>query len=204
MKRFYRKIAYLDELLRIPVLRVSEMSPDQLAIVTEPLMVAGENKHATKRKSPFPAPITPMNMLRTLSYELARPVVKTDFGEYKMDPIREMEINRAKQLISDALLTWRKRQDKSPQNWCQLAQHVVEFVEREGAALMAEIESGDVSRWSGEDYLYGEWRSKLSPEQLEMTRPAFTQLAESPAIHPEIKREILHHICDLISKVKGK
>lgn len=179
-----RRITFLDELLRIPVLRAQEMSTDQLATV------------AAHRP-----PLARRSMLRCLSLEHSLPVTATPFHLYS-DPIKTYQQQIMDQLIKETLLTWRKRTDKCPQNWRELAQFVTKFVEKEQAAMTKEMEEGDVTRWSGREFLYGEWLDKLSPEQLKMTEGAFQELSNTPQIHPLIKQEILHHICSVIGKVK--
>lgn len=178
-----KRTVYVEELMRIPVLKASEMSPDQLALV-----------------SAHRPPLTPAAMLRCLSLEFNEPVIQTDWSKYS-DPVVVQQKSIIHQLIADTLQAWRKRADKCPQNWRDLAQFVRKFVRDEGKLLRQEMNTGDVSRWSGEEYLYGEWRDKLSKEQMAMTKPAFEELAGTPKIHPLIKREILGHICELISKV---
>lgn len=174
---------YLDELLRIPVLRAQEMAPDQLAIV------------ASHRP-----PLSPRQALRVLSSEFATPVTATDPSRY-FDLQHAQDVARAAQLIGETLRVWRKRADRLPQDdYAALARAVHEFVREECVKLGAEMDTGDTERWSGESFLYGEWRAKLTPDQLQMTRSAFDALAGTPRIHPLVKKEILGHVCSVISK----
>ena len=181
----HRAITYLDELLRIPVLKAHELSPDQLALVSN-----------------HRPPVSRPTMLRCLSLEFDSPVTATPFHLYR-DPLQRRDHEIAAQLITETLLAWRKRVDKCPQNWRELARFVNEFVGEEWRLMGREMGEGDVARWSGKEYLYGEWWGRLSEEQMRMTEPAFRELAQTPRIHPRIKREILHHICEVISKVQG-
>lgn len=79
------------------------------------------------------------------------------------------------------------------------------WVKQECTTLLKELTEGDYSRWERIELLLGEEGLKgLSPNHLEMMRPAAKALGMNPSLHPRLKREVLLHIRSVILEATAK
>lgn len=185
LRRYARRIVYLDELVRLPVLRAAEMSPDQLALAA----------------ATTPPPLSKLDIVEAVNpYRLHPPTMRTDWSLYT-DPVIMRDLQRAAQLLKELLLAWRKRADKCPQDWRGYARWASEFVATECAQLERELREGNTDRWGGREWMYGEWWGAMTDGQKKLTEGAFDELKMCSHIHPLLKKEILGHVCSVISKV---
>lgn len=170
------RIPLLEELFETPVLRTGEMNAEGLA------QVKG-----------YVPPVLSSQIEASLCHEFDRSILETDWTRWE-DPLTSYE--QAARLIHHTLAIYSNQREgkMKPDEWAAVADANAEWIRSECDALLAEIQSGDYSRWT---QLLD--NVKLTPAQREAVQPAAEILGQNPWLHPRTKGEVLQEICRIVT-----
>jgi hypothetical protein len=192
----------LDELLRPPILDRSNSDPDTLQDLDA-----------------FPVPILPRQVSESLRKEFGYPVTCKTEWEFSPKTLEEVRGDwwRAARMIHETLATWRNRPGNpiepsiQASATCQrpsrgieepelYAQSALAWIQAECTKMYAEIQSGCTLRYeSAEHLLPPELAANLSKELEKLIQPALIAIGRAKHLHPAIKKEIIGHICSVIT-----
>lgn len=188
----------LDELLRHPILDRASADPDTLQDLDA-----------------FPVPILPGQLSDSLRREFGQPITtKTDwsFAPSTLEEVRG-DYWRAARLIHETLAVWRNRPNNpiepdsatatncqrpsrgiaNPSEYCESA---LAWIQAECAKMYAELQKGCTLRY--ESGLLPE-NVQLTAEQEKLIQPALIAVSKARELHPALKKEIIGHICSIIT-----
>ena len=199
IKRRFFSASSLDELLRRPILERSNADPDTLQDLDA-----------------FPVPILGDQVSEALRVEFAKPLTcRTDWSSA---PSALEQVNgdygRAARLIHVTLATWRNRPgnpvepDYTESSSCLRPARGIQdpdktrtWIQQECAKMYEEIASGRADRYEAPESLIPAAEDlELSAEQRKMLQPALIAVGRAYKLHPSIKKEIIGHICSVLTK----
>lgn len=197
--------ATLDELLRHPILERENADPDTLQDLDA-----------------FPVPILPRQVSDSLRREFGYPILtKTEWGGA---PVSLEEVGgdwwRAARLIHETLAVWRnrpgnpiepdfstatncQRPSRGIENLQQYSDSALAWIQAECAKMYAELQAGCTKRYESAEYLLPK-DAGLTEEQEKMIQPALVAVSKAKELHPAIKKEIIGHICSVITSSTKK
>ena len=199
-RNYSSRLLTADSLLRKPLLDRANADPDTLQDLDA-----------------FPVPLLPKQLSESLRKEFNEPVTcATDWslfpGVERASEASRGDLYRAARLIHETLSSRRNRSEtpsatgfRSPVRQPADPAQVRDWILKECETLYEEIKSGNTERFeSTESIIPAEFAQKMTAEQLELAKPALTALAKSAKLHPQVKSEIMGHICSVIIASKSK
>ena len=196
LKRRFASSLTADELLRRPILDRSRADPDTLQDLDS-----------------FPVPLLPRQLSEALRKEFNDPI--TTATDWSLFPGAERAAEesrgdwyRAARLIHETLASRRNRAteptatgfyapSRQPENPTALKQWILQECE----ALHRELQTGSTERFEEAEHLIpSDVLSKLSAEQMKLLQPALNAVSKAAKLHPDVKKEILTHICSIIQR----
>lgn len=198
-------ITTFDEMLRPPILDRTNSDPDTLQDLDS-----------------FPVPILPRQVSESLRREFGYPITcRTDWesSPVTLEPVRG-DWWRAARMIHETLAIWRNRPGNpiepsvQSSSTCQrpsrgienpeaYSQEALAWIQSECTKMYAELQNGCTHRYESSEYLLPS-SSDLSEEQLKMVQPALMAIGRAKNLHPAIKKEIIGHICSVITASVNK
>ncbi len=191
-----RFVTTADKLLRRPILDRSRADPDTLQDLDS-----------------FPVPVLPRQLSEALRKEFNEPI--TTATDWSLFPSAERAAEesrgdwyRAARMIHETVASQRNRATeptvtgffpttRQPKNPVALRQWILAECE----ALHQELQTGAAERFDDAKHLIpDELFSKMTPEQRKLAQPALNALAKAAKLHPDVKKEILTHICTIITR----
>ena len=175
-----RKLVYLEEMMKRPVLMPGRLPAETLAEL-----------HAT-------SPPIPLCLLRrSLDREVGFPVTRTNIP--LPSPLLPLYQSAAR-LISQSLIVLRHHWNRQIRSRKYVSLKAADFVLRESELMSKEIESGCRKR-NELAWLMGRWnKHPLLVDQMEHVKRAVAQIQENNDIHPLVKRYITGNICRILCK----
>lgn len=194
------RTATLDELLRHPILERENADPDTLQDLDA-----------------FPVPILPKQVTEALRREFGYPLTSRTEWEHGPTTLEEVRGDwwRAARLIHETLAIWRNRPGNPVEpNYsasvnCQRPARGIEdpqaysdaalaWIQAECTKMYAELQTGCTKRYESSEHLLPA-DIELSEEQLKLLQPALIAVSKAKELHPAVKKEIIGHICSVIS-----
>ena len=192
-----------EELLRHPILDRNNADPDTLQDLDA-----------------FPVPVLPRHLSTALRKEFGYPVtVRTDWshclrGNDLIESVRG-DWWRAARLIHETLAVWRNRPgnpieasfttsskmsrpSRGIEDLEAYADTALAWIQSECTKMYKELQSGCTHRYESLDHLLPE-NVELSAEHLKLLNPAIVAVGKARNLHPAIKKEIIGHICSVIT-----
>lgn len=197
-RRFASARPTADELLRRPILDRTRADPDTLQDLDA-----------------FPVPLLPRQLSEALRQEFDEPI--TTATDWSLFPGAERaaeesrgDLYRAARLLHETLASRRNRAAaptatgfiapaRQPSDPASLRQ----WIRQECEQLYRELQSGSTERFEAPEHLIpAEYRSRMTAEQIGVAQPALHALAKASKLHPEVKQEVMGHICSVILRSK--
>ena len=197
--------ATLDELMRHPILERENADPDTLQDLDA-----------------FPVPILPRQVSDSLRREFGYPILTRTEWDRAPTTLEEVRGDwwRAARVIHETLAVWRNRPgnpiepDSSTSANCQRPSRGIEnlqlysdsavaWIQSECTKMYAELQSGCTKRYESAEYLLPK-DVELTAEQEKMIQPALVAISKANELHPAIKKEIIGHICSVITSSTKK
>lgn len=192
-----------EELLRHPILDRNNADPDTLQDLDA-----------------FPVPVLPRQLSTALRKEFGYPLtVRTEWshcprGKDLIESIRG-DWWRAARLIHETLAVWRNRPGnpieppistsstmlrpsrgiENPEAYSDAA---LAWIQSECTKMYSELQSGCTLRYESLENLLPEG-IELTEEHLKLLNPAIVAVGKARNLHPAIKKEIIGHICSVIT-----
>lgn len=195
----------LDELLRHPILERENADPDTLQDLDS-----------------FPVPILPRHVSDSLRGEFGYPILTRTEWDRAPNTLEEVRGDwwRAARLIHETLAVWRNRPgnpiepdystsinclrpSRGIENIDEYSDSALAWIQSECAKMYAEIQAGCSKRYELAEELLPKG-SNLTSEQEKLIQPALIAVSKAKDLHPAIKREIIGHICSVISSSTKK
>jgi hypothetical protein len=176
------RIPFLEEFIEPPVLRTDEMRAEE----------------AAELKGYVP-PLLMSQVEASLTSEFKQPILSTDWSRFE-DPTSSHE--QAARLLHYTLAIYGnvgRSGNQSSQDIAKQAELNDSWVREECEKLLAEIKTGDYSRWEKVEELAGEAYSQLTTKQQQAVRPAIALLGNNAWLHPRVKKQVIEEICRIVS-----
>lgn len=179
-----RRVPLLEELLEPVVLKQSMMDHDT----------------TTKMKNYAP-PVLADQLEASLSHELGRHIVKTDWSCYQ-DPIVEAQHEQAARLLHYTLSTIRRANSKYPSKTppSDIGKSSWMWLQKECDLILREVMEGETQRWEDARLLAGAKWERLSETQKGAIQPAILLVGKNPYMHPVVKRRVIQQIALMVTK----
>lgn len=198
LKRRFSSWPTADELLRRPILDRARADADTLQDLDA-----------------FPVPLLPRQLSEALRREFDEPL--TTATDWSLFPGAERaalesrgDLFRAARLIHETLASRRNRASSAtptgfipPSRQPSDPAAVQKWILAECEALLGEMQSGETERFEdAKNLIPSDVYSKMTPEHLKLAEPALNALAKAAKLHPEVKKEVMGHICSVILRSK--